>query len=72
MIKRLWHNHSLTIVSLSIGAVIVLASIPLREGTAFDLVSQLGGGLMGAGFVNALAGPFREVNKPEAPPTRLD
>jgi hypothetical protein len=44
------------------------ASIPLREGTAFDLVSMVGGGLATAGLVFALSGPLCERNKPEEPP----
>jgi hypothetical protein len=50
---------------MGLGCFVIAISIPLREGTAFDLVSQLGGGLMGAAIVNFLAGPLREVNKPE-------
>lgn len=61
-------HHSLSLVLLVGGLLLCAASIPLREGTWFDLVSQTGGGLMVAGLVNILAGPLQETNKPEKPP----
>lgn len=68
--RRWCRDHSLSIVLLLTGWFVCMASIPLAEGTWFDLVSQTGGALFTAGLVNLLAGPLREVNRPEAPPKR--
>lgn len=43
----------------------MLACIPLREGTAFDLVSGVGVALFGAGLLLLMQGPLNEKNKPE-------
>lgn len=64
-LSRFWNDHSLSITATGLGGIIMASSIPLKEGWVFDLVSQIGGSLFGAGLVNFMAGPLREKNKPE-------
>jgi hypothetical protein len=58
----------LSLVAGGIGLAIMVASYPLREGWAFDLISMIGGGLFTAGAFGLMAGPLRERNRPEEPP----
>lgn len=58
-------NHSLSLMLVATGLALMLVSIPLAEGTWFDLVSQIGGGFLTAGIINLAAGPLKETNKPE-------
>jgi hypothetical protein len=66
--RHLWRDHSLSVTTIGSGVVLVGASIPLREGTAFDILSAVGVGLATAGLVFALSGPLCERNRPEEPP----
>jgi hypothetical protein len=47
------------------GALFIAISIPLREGTAFDIVVGFGHGSAAVALYNWLAGFLRERNKPE-------
>lgn len=64
-VVKLWRDHSLSITLVVIGAALMLVSIPLSEGTWFDLISQLGGSFFSVGCYNFLAGPLKERNRPE-------
>ncbi len=66
--RNLWRDHSLTIVGFGIGTALLLAAIPFREGTTFDILSGVGGGVLGTAVIFALSGPLREKNKPEEHP----
>lgn len=66
MMPRCWRDHSLSIVLFGIGATLTLGVIPLREGTAFDLLSGIGTAFLTGGIINLLSGPLRERNRPEA------
>lgn len=63
--KAIWRDHSLSVVLLGIGVAITLCCIPLREGTAFDLISGIGTSFLTGGLLNVLSGPLREVNRPD-------
>jgi Co/Zn/Cd efflux system component len=61
----LWKNHSLSVVLISVGIVLLLIAIPFVEGTWFDLLLTIGGGFFTVGLVQVLQGPLTEKNKPE-------
>jgi hypothetical protein len=65
MLRRLWADHSLTIVTAVLGAVFIAIAIPLREGTAFDVIVGFGHGCGAVALYNIAAGWLKEKNKPE-------
>lgn len=64
-LRKLWRDHSLTIVRLSMGAAGILAALPLPEGKWWDLVAGLGLTFFAVALNDAMAGRWREVNRPE-------
>jgi hypothetical protein len=64
-VKKVWENHSLTIVLALLGVMFIGIAIPLREGTWFDIIVGFGHGCGAVALYNWLAGPLKERNKPE-------
>jgi hypothetical protein len=67
--KRLWRNHSLTVVltALGIGLTALAAYLvwPLERDRWFDLISGIGAGTLTVALFNFLSGPLVEKNLPE-------
>jgi predicted membrane channel-forming protein YqfA (hemolysin III family) len=67
--RRLWRDHSLTIVLAVLGLTATAISIvivwPIERDRWFDLVSSLGMAFLTVAVWQALSGPFVERNKPE-------
>ena len=65
---RLWRDHSLTIVMVTIGCAMSLFAFWFDEGKWFDLWLGLGQGTLTAALLFFLSAWFRETAKPEDPP----
>lgn len=67
--QRIWRHHSRTIVGLTIGSTMVLgARLTWPEGGAdFDLVTLIGGILLGLGVQGILDHYLCEVADPKEP-----
>lgn len=63
----LWRDHSRTIVGLTIGLALMVASILLwpKGGVYFDAVTLVAGALIALGVQGVIDWKFREINKPE-------
>ena len=68
--KRLWRNHSLTVVLTSLGIGLTALAVwivwPLEQDRWFDLISGFGAGTLTVALFNWLSGPWWR-NKPEEP-----
>jgi hypothetical protein len=62
---RLWRDHSLTIVLLTLGILVTAGAWLLEEGKGFDTVISVGTALLTGGVIFLFSGPFRERNRPE-------
>jgi len=66
---RWWRDHSLTVVLAMIGLGCLGLALMLRDNDGlWDFWLGLFHATVGVALLNLLAGPFRERNKPEAPP----
>jgi hypothetical protein len=67
--RRLWRDHSLTIVLAVLGLTATAISMwivwPIERDRWFDLVSGVGVALLTVALWQWLSGPFVERNKPE-------
>lgn len=63
--RRIWRDHSLSIVSTVIGTGLIVWAFRFDEGQVFDLLLGLGQGVLTAALVFILSGPLRERNRPE-------
>jgi hypothetical protein len=64
-VKRLWLDHSLTIVLSVLGAVVTGVAWALEAGKAFDTLLGLGQGLLTVALFYFAANYLREKAKPE-------
>jgi thiol:disulfide interchange protein len=68
-VKRLWRDHSLSIILTAIGVTFVGVAVwlvwPVSRDRWFDIASGLGLGTLTVALFYGLAGCFRERNKPE-------
>jgi hypothetical protein len=63
---RLWRDHSLTIILAAIGTVLFAVAMRFEQGSrGWDIVLGLSQGTLTVCLFYALAGCFREKNKPE-------
>jgi predicted membrane channel-forming protein YqfA (hemolysin III family) len=67
--RRLWRDHSLTIVLAVLGLTATAISMwcvwPLERDRWFDLLSSMGMGFLTVALWQWLSGPLKEVNRPE-------
>ena len=66
LMSKLWRDHSLTILCGGAGCAGIAIAWLFDEGRLFDTWLGLGHGLLTVALFYALAGAFRERNKPEA------
>jgi len=66
--RRLWRDHSLTIVLTVIGLACLGLAATAPDDYFWDFWLGLFHAAIGVALLNLLAGPFRERNKPEEPP----
>lgn len=65
-VSRAWRDHSLSIVGLSSGTLIIAASsAALSTGKLWDVCSTIGAILLGKGLEGPLYSWWREVRKAE-------
>ena len=64
----LWRDHSLTIIMVTLGVVLISSAFIFEAGRTFDLLLGLGQGVLTASLVFFLSQFFREKAKPEDPP----
>lgn len=63
--RRIWRDHSLSIVTAVLGSVFAVVSIFTPEGKWFDYSSGLAIMFLSIGILGWLYSRFREVAKPE-------
>jgi hypothetical protein len=65
--RRIWRDHSRTILGLTLGSALVLAGRVMwpEGGVDFDIVTLIGGVLLALGLQGIIDNFFREVAKPE-------
>jgi hypothetical protein len=65
-IARLWRDHSLTLVLSGVGVTLFLVALAFEPGShGWDIFLGLSQGTLTVALFYALAGAFRERNKPE-------
>ena len=65
--QGIWREHSLTVVMVSVGVILIGVAFIFEAGRVFDLFLGLGQGVLTASLVFFLSQWFREVARPEDP-----